>query len=425
MSEPPIIHRNLMIDGERFALVVTTSHDDVVATTAIHRNDFRRRIGGARFVETTGGLSEVGHLSSTMTEKCMAAMIPADGQKSVIVTGPGNALTEERRAQILVEHVRAVREMDPGIIVGPDMNNPESVQDRAAQAEGLLDHFTGLSEVNRGLSIDANGYTAHGVVAAVRACIDDASLLNQRVSIQGFGAVGAHTARILAELGARIVAVNNKDILFTNNCGLDLPALFAHWVKYGDEGLKDYTEKANPFRVSSTPDEIFQIPTDIFIPAARTDVLATANELEHVRETENADVQDVANFYTATGVRLVVEGANHPLSADAEHWLESKGVRVLPDFIVNCGGLIGCWVEWETRHRDGLRPTVDLQRVGQNALERIRTTVTQNVRELLSANIPARDAAEQIVKRNRERLLGERTGSGVAIASAGTEVDSK
>ncbi len=404
MSESPIVKRNITIDGERFALVVTTHHDGAAATTAIHRQDFQQHIGGARFVEETGSLSELGHLSSTMTEKCMAAMIPADGQKTVIVTGR-QSLTEERRAEILIEHVRVVRELDPGIIVGPDMNNPESVQDRAARAEGLLDHFTGLSKAGRGLSIDTNGYTAHGLVAAVRACIDDGLLPNQRVSIEGFGAVGAHTARLLAELGAKVVAVNNKDVLLTNVNGLDIPALFANRLEHGDAGLKRYASNATGIGVSHTPDDIFQVPADIFVPAARTDILATAAELENVRKTENRDVRNVADFHAATGVSLVVEGANHPLSEDAERWLESKGVRILPDFIVNCGGLIGCWVEWEARHRDGLRPVVDLVRVGQNALERIRATVTSNVRELLAANMSAREAAEQIVRRNKEKLL--------------------
>lgn len=406
MNEPPIVKRNITIDGERFALVVATHHVGAEATTAIHRNDFPRHIGGARFVEETGGLSEVGHLSSTMTEKCMAAMIPADGQKTVIVTGR-DSLTEERRAEILIEHVRVVKELDPGIIVGPDMNNPESVQDRAARAEGLLDHFTGLSEAGRGLSIDTNGYTAHGLVAAVRACVDDGLLANQRVSIEGFGAVGAHTARLLSELGAKVVAVNNKDVLLTNADGLDIPALFANRLAHGDAGLKLYASNATNIGVSHTPDDIFQVPADIFVPAARTDILATAAELENVRKTENRDVRNVADFHAATGVRLVVEGANHPLSEDAERWLESKGVRILPDFIVNCGGLIGCWVEWEARHRDGLKPIVDLNRVGHDALERIRRTVAENVKELLSAKMPAREAAEQIVRRNREKLLAQ------------------
>jgi glutamate dehydrogenase (NAD(P)+) len=410
MTEPPIVARNTTIDGETFSLVVTTHHDGIVATTAIHRNDFPQHIGGARFVETAGGLSEVGHLSSTMTEKCMAAMIPADGQKSVIVTGPGVELSDERKAEILVEHVRAVRELDRGTIVGPDMNNPEAVQDLAAQAEGMLDHFTGLSESVRGLSIDTYGYTAHGLVAAIRACVDDASLATLRVSIQGFGAVGAHVARLLAELGAKVVAVNNKDVLLTNRDGLDVAALFANREQHGDEGLKHFAANGTGFHVSHTPDDIFQVATDVFVPAGRTEVLAMAEELAHDRESENPDVRDVAEFHAATGVRLIVEGANHPISANAEHWLEARGVRILPDFIVNCGGLIGCWVEWQARHRDGLRPVVDLASVGQQAREQIRETVTANVKELLAADVPAREAAKRIVQRNRERLLARRNG---------------
>jgi glutamate dehydrogenase (NAD(P)+) len=405
MIDPPITERNIEIDGVQFALVVTTHHEGAIATTAVHRNDFPRHIGGARFVEETGGLSEVGHLSSTMTEKCMAAMIPADGQKTVIAVGPLDDVTEERKAEILIEHVRAVKELDTGVIVGPDMNNPESVQDRAAQADGLLDHFTGLSETNRGLSIDKHGYTAHGLVAAIRACIDDASLREQRVSIQGFGAVGAHTARLLAELGAKVVAVNNKDVLLTNPNGLDIPALFANREAHGDEGLKHFVSNDSGFQISHTPDDIFCVPAGIFVPAGRTDILTMADDLDHVRKTENPDVRDVADFFAATGVRLIVEGANHPISPEAEHWLESKGVRILPDFIVNCGGLIGCWVEWEARHRDGLKPVVDLDRVGHEALARIRKTVAENVKELLSADMPARDSAVRIVERNRARLL--------------------
>src|SRR6185503_1728925 len=175
--------------------------------------------------------------------------------------------------------------------------------------------------------------------------------------------------------------------------------------EHGDEGLRRYANQAKGLRVSRVPDEIFQVPADIFVPAGRTGVLAMADELHHRRRTENADVRDVAKFFAATGVRLIAEGANHPLSESAERWLESEGVRILPDFIVNCGGLIGCWVEWEARHRGAVEPVVDLSRVGADALERIRRTVADNVRELLATTVPAREAAKQIAKHNREKLL--------------------
>ena len=405
MNEGSIVRPDCEIEETRFKFVITTQHEGVEATTAIHTQDFERRIGGARFVDK-GNLTEVARLSSTMTAKCLAAMIPADGQKSLIVTG-GKPLSEERRAQILIEHVRVLKTVDPGVIIGPDMKNAEPIQDLAALADGLLDHFTGLSRANRGLEIDANGYTAHGVVAAIRACMDDVSLRGKRVTIQGFGAVGAHAARLLGEAGAIVVGVNNKDVLFTDGDGLDIPSLFDFAHRYGDENLKNYQNSSGSFEVSSRPDDIFEVPTDIFIPAGRTGVLATADELEHAR-VENRDVRDVADFYAATGVSLIAEGANCPLSRGAEHWLESKGVRILPDFIANCGGLIGCWVEWEARHKYGLKPAIDLEAVGHQALVRIRRTVTENVRELLRSELTAREAAEEIGRRNRARLLASR-----------------
>lgn len=405
MTKGSTIRQDCDIEATRFKFVITTQHDGVEATTAIHTQTFERRIGGARFVEK-GNLTEVGRLSSTMTAKCLASMIPADGQKSMIVTG-GRPLTPEEQAAILIEHVHVLKSVDPGVIVGPDMKNAEPVQDRAALADGLLDHFTGLSKKNRGLEIDTNGYTAHGAVAAIRACLDDASLRAKRVTIQGFGAVGAHAARLLHDMGVRIVAVNNKDVFFQNADGLDIPSLFAFAKQQGDDNLKYYHETSPGFGMTRRADDIFEVPTDIFIPAGRTDVLATASELEHAR-LENRDVRDVADFYAATGVSLVVEGANCPLTRKAEYWLESRGVRILPDFIVNCGGLIGCWVEWEARHEYGLQPAIDLETVGQQALERIRSTVSDNVRELLCSNLPAREAAERIVYRNREKLLAGR-----------------
>lgn len=410
MREPAITRTDMEIDGERFALVVATKHGGVEATTAIHRRDFPHHIGGARFVQA-GGLSELGHLASAMTKKCAAARIPADGQKTIIVTGPGDVPSEDRRAEILVEHVRALSEIDPGVIVGPDMNNPESVQDRAACAEGLLRHFTGLSVEHHGLSIDDNGYTAYGLVAALQAALGDRVLSTARVSIQGFGAVGSHTARLLAALGATIVAVNNKDVLVADPTGLDVNTLLTYRTRQGDDGLRQYCVD-HGIR-SAAPDDIFKVRADIFVPAGRTDVLATAIELERVRREENPDAQDVAPFLGATGVTTIVEAANHPLSEDAERWLHSKGVKILPDFIVNCGGLIGCWAEWQARLA---AEHPDLLAVAENAREQITRTATHNVREIFASSDPPRDAAERIARRNHTALLHDARNSPRALA---------
>lgn len=407
MDGDPHIWRNHQIDDELFALVVQTRHGDTVATTAVHQQNFTRRIGGVRCVPfpknggAADGLSEVGHLSSTMTDKCMAAMIPADGQKTVVVTTPDVMGDDHKKVAIIAEHQRAVAAIDPGVIFGPDMAVPEPVQDALSQRDGLLDHVTGLSSACRGLSIDHNGYTGIGVAEAVRTVYGD-DLAGRTVSIQGFGAVGAHTARLLAQAGARIVAVSNaRGVLVAEGGGaLDVDAMFQLWLStQKDDWLRSYS--APGVRYEAEPNALFAVPAEIVVPAARTSVLATADELDEIRAGENADVDDVAKFLAATGVKLVAEGANHPLSEAAQEYLEERGVIVLPDFIVNCGGLIGCWVEWEARHSGHDERVAQM---GDEARDRVRRTVRENVEELRRSGIGARAAAEKIVQRNRERL---------------------
>jgi glutamate dehydrogenase (NAD(P)+) len=409
MSSDPIIHRNFLIGDTTFALVVQTFHGDTVATTAVHRQDFPRHIGGARCVlrrdGTDDGLTEVAHLSSTMTEKCIAAMIPADGQKTVVVTSQEVIDSLERRVEILAEHERCVAALDPGVIFGPDMEVGEDVQDALAALDGLYDHVTGLSAECRGLSIDKNGYTAVGVVEAVRAFRGGDSLEGATVTVQGFGAVGAHTAHLLHDLGARVRAISNKlgMLAATGDGRLDIPKIFALWEAHEDDCLRLWHEQSRgATRLEADADALFEIPGSIFIPAARTSVLAMSEELEEIRRGENARVRDIAEFLDRTGVELIAEGANHPLSEEAQRFSQERGVAVLPDFIINCGGLIGCWVEWEARHTSF---TGDLSEVGIRAQERVRATVRANVKELRGSRLPARDAAEQIVRRNRQKLM--------------------
>jgi glutamate dehydrogenase/leucine dehydrogenase len=414
MDGDPLILRDHVISGELFSLVVQTRHGDTVATTAVHQQNFPRHIGGVRCVlppkngAATDGLAEVGHLSSTMTEKCMAAMIPADGQKTVVVTTPEVMQDDALKVAILAEHERAVVAVDPGVIFGPDMAVPEAIQDALSREDGLLDHVTGLSSRNRGLSIDDNGYTGIGVAEAVRTVYGD-TLAGRTVSIQGFGAVGAHTARLLAEAGARVVAVSNaRGALVADSGGaLDVETMFQAWSSsHGDEWIQAYS--AAGVRYEADPNTLLATPAEIVVPAARTSVLATAAELDEIRQTENPEVRDVAGFLERTGVKLVAQGANHPLSEDAELYLEKHGVVVLPDYIINCGGLIGCWVEWEARHSN---TPVIFSDIASSATDRVRETVCANVGLLYAQNTAVRAAARQITLENRGRLLRHRSVS--------------
>lgn len=412
MDENARIWREHAINGKTFALVVQTRHGDTIATTAVHEQNFSRRIGGVRCIlppkngRTVEGLAEVGHLSSTMTDKCMAAMIPADGQKSLVVTTPEILEDDRKRVAILTAHERAVISLDPGVIFGPDMKVSETIQDALSRQDGLLDHLTGFSSDNRGLSIDLNGYTGFGVAQAIQTVYPGAKLEDRTVSVQGFGAVGAHTALLMARAGARVVAVSNElgALVADGGAALDVEAMFQAWAAAGnDEWIRSYS--APGVRMVQDPHVLFETEAEIFIPAARTSILATAAELDKVRLNENPSVRGVEYFFAKTGVRLIAEGANHPLSEAAEEYLEQRGVVILPDYIINCGGLIGCWVEWEARH-GGFADAYD--ELAKSAREQVRKTVRSNVEELRLSSSPARAAGVEIVMRNRERLITSR-----------------
>jgi glutamate dehydrogenase (NAD(P)+) len=409
------VWRDLWIGGERFALVVQTQHGDAVATTVVHRQEFGRRIGGARFrgwisggAPADQGVAEAADLARTMTEKCAAAMIGADGQKSVIFCPDERLEDEPWKAAVLAEHIRVVAEIDPGVIFGPDMENPESVLDRIAGDPALRDHVTGLSAASEGLSIDAQGYTAEGVVIGIEEALGDGAT-GTRVSIQGFGAVGARAAARLHAIGARVVGVSNRLGAFRaiGHDPLDVPTLLQVWEEGGDEAVVRHA-RAHPDQiyVADDPDALLDWPAELFLPAATAKVLAMPHELEAIRTTENIRVRDVTAFWAATGVRLVAEGANCPLTDAAEAYLQERGVIVLPDYIVNCGGLIGCWDEWVARTTAPPSSPIDLEALDRAARAHIRQTVSSNAGRLLRTSGPARLAALQIVDRNRRLLLG-------------------
>lgn len=397
------IYRDMEIDGDYFALVVETQHGPATAITAIHRRVFQRSIGGARFVRR-GGLSEVGHLASSMTEKCLAACIPADGQKTLIVFPEGIPQSMAVRAAILSEHIRQVAAIDPGVIFGPDMNNPEGVLDLVFKERALQQHVTGLSEESGGLGIDKNGYTALGIWHSIKQAHKLNRLQLRSATIQGFGAVGAHLAQMISGTCLAIHAVSNifGMLAATDRGPLAIDQLYELWEEVGDDALATFNKQypASVFR--SDPDRLLDVPTDVFVPAARTSILAMSDELVSVRK-ENPRVQAVSEFLEKTNVKLIAEAANHPLTMDAEQYLESKQVSVLPDYIINCGGLIGCYIE--LAHRDELLESHDSrERIEGKVKQAIKSVIENNIQLLLMAPGNIRQKAAGLAQSNLTRI---------------------
>ncbi|HEY0428597.1 MAG TPA: hypothetical protein VGC76_12520 [Pyrinomonadaceae bacterium] len=392
----------MKIKNNTFALLIETLHlqGSVKAITAIHRQKHSERQGGVRFVDRGGNIEELANLTKAMTEKCTASRLPIDALRSIIITPPGKLCDIEEKAAILVEHFRTVIEQDQGAVFGPDMRCAEDVLSRVAEHKDLLPHVTGLTKEIGGLEINKRGYTAFGLVHALSLALNG-KIKSRSFSIQGFGSVGSRTARLIFESGGIIKAVSNsKHLLYSQN-GLDIAQLYDLWEKWGNKCLPIYNDRnqSDDLLLSSQPEKIFEVPVDGFIPVARTSVLASPEELSLARR-ENPEARDVTQFLQKTGVKIIVEGANHPLTESAEFYLEDNGVIVLPDILVNCGGLIGTRLEWENRNL-AVKPE-QLSYLDDVCRSRIRETVEYNVLEVLNSKNHARRTVADIISKAQE-----------------------
>jgi glutamate dehydrogenase (NAD(P)+) len=346
------------VDAGDFKVLVQTTHETpygtVHANTAVHNQKFARRIGGVRFIQGAlpEHLTELGELASAMTWKSPLAGIPADGEKTVVYY-QDQLPNQEEMAQLLTEHLEELKKEDSGVIFGPDIDCHGDVMQRLAEI-GQGDHASGLLQGRGGLSINEHGYTARGLESALLAAAQQLGwdLSQMTATVQGFGAVGAHIAKNLTRHGVQIRAVSTKAGAFvaTAREGLDIGPLFTRWQEGGDGALGKCLEEGprGANWIAKPKEAIWDEPADIFIPAARTDTLAMPHELKKI-SASNPDVMDVTLFAQQAALTIVLEGANHPLTNEAEQFLESNNVFVLPDYLVNCGGLIGCWADWVYR----------------------------------------------------------------------------
>jgi glutamate dehydrogenase/leucine dehydrogenase len=207
-------------------------------------------------------------------------------------------------------------------------------------------------------------------------------LEGSRVVIQGFGNVGAFVAQFAHELGARVIATTDVDGGLFNQKGLDIPKLFQHTYRE--------RRKVGEFKGGDriTNEDLWRIPCDWLVPAALGGVIT---------KEANASTIDC---------KVVVEAANSPTTPIADRILEERGIAVLPDFLVNAGGVIVSYFEWAQnlqQHR------WSLDQVNGELLQKI-TAAYRGVREVVKERkVPWRTAAYTIALARvaeAERLRG-------------------
>lgn len=284
-------------------------------------------IGGVRMaVDVT--TTEVFRLARAMTLKNAVAELPHGGGKSAILADPKLPLPIKER--LIRTFARAIKDITE-YIPGPDMGTNEQCMAWIKQETGRA---VGLPRTMGGIPLDEIGATGFGisVCAEVASKFCNLDLHGARIVIQGFGSVGKHAARFLTAEGAILIAAADSQGTLFNPQGINVHELIA--MKESGKSVIDYPNGEKLHR-----DAVIDIECDIWIPAARPDIIHTDN---------------VNRLHT----RLIISGANIPLTEDAERKCHERQMLVVPDFIANAGGVICAAVEYGGGTQADALPTV-------------------------------------------------------------------
>ncbi|MFP4099420.1 Glu/Leu/Phe/Val family dehydrogenase [Coleofasciculus sp.] len=325
-------------------------------------------VGGVRMASDVS-VEEAFRLARAMTLKNAAAGLAHGGGKAVIWADPKQPLTEKE--QLLRAFAGAIRDITE-YIPGPDMGTNEGCM---AWIKDEINRAVGLPSEMGGIPLDEIGATGFGlaICAEVATQFCEVELEGARLVIQGFGSVGKHAARFLVERGAVLVAAADSQGTLVNLEGIDVSGLIE--LKKSGQSVIDYGEGEKRER-----EAVIDIECDIWIPAARPDVI-------------RADNCDRLN------TKLVIQGANIPFTEEAEKRLHERDILVVPDFIANAGGVICAAVEYS-----GGTEAIAFQTIE----EKIRTNTTLILDEAMNTGMPPREAAVDIAERRVRTAMNYR-----------------
>jgi len=283
--------------------------------------------GGIRYHQDVT-VAEVKALAMWMTWKCAVVGLPFGGAKGGVRVNP--KLMSQSELQNLTRRYTA----EIQIMIGPNRDIPApDVNTNPQVMAWLMDTYS----MNVGYSVPGvttgkpivlggsegrNEATGRGCVFAIQEAAKtmDMDLARSRTVVQGFGNAGAVAARLMADLGSKVVAVSDSRGGIHNPAGLDLAAVSRHKARTGS--VVDFAEGQNV-----TNAELLLLDCDILIPAA----------LEGQITVENAN---------QIKARLIAEAANGPTEPEADAILYDRGVVLLPDIFANAGGVTVSYFEW-------------------------------------------------------------------------------
>lgn len=283
--------------------------------------------GGVRYHQDVT-LSEVMALAGWMTIKNAVVNVPFGGAKGGIRVDP----RQLSRPELERLTRRYTSEID--MMIGPDKDIPAPDMNTNAQVMAwMMDTYsmnqgrtaTGVvtgKPLSLGGSLGRPDATGRGVFVTAREAAKklDLPILGARVVVQGFGNVGEASARMFAQAGAKIVAVQDIGATLYNPNGIDLVALKQYFAEHR-------TLLGAPGCEPMSAQDFWCVPCEFLVPAA---------------------LEAQINQYNAACInaRVIVEGANGPTTPEAEVILAERNILVVPDVLANAGGVTVSYFEW-------------------------------------------------------------------------------
>jgi glutamate dehydrogenase (NAD(P)+) len=353
----------------------------------IHSNFLGPSKGGIRYAEQVD-LDEVKALAAWMTWKCALIGLPFGGAKGGIICNPKKMSIGE------LERLTRAYTASMAQVFGPDQDIPApDMGTGPREMAWIMDEYSKIHEaitpavvtgkpIVLGGSLGRVEATGRGIMINTLAAIQKLALNLQgfTVAIQGFGNVGANSAQLLQEQGAKIIAISDASGAFYNENGIDIQQAIAYKAKHGE--LKGFAGASQ----LPTSQDLLTLKVDVLIPAAIPNVITTA-------------------LAPKIQAKLIVEGANGPVVAEADAILEEKGIMVIPDILANAGGVLVSYFEW-VQNRQGdywSKEEVETKaaKIMKEAFEKVYTTAQKHAVSMRTAAYII--AVEQVAKAYQAR----------------------
>ena len=286
--------------------------------------------GGLRF-HPDSDENEVRALAAWMTIKNAIANIPYGGGKGGIKVDPKTL--NPRELERLTRNF--VRRIAPIIGVNTDVPAPD-VNTNAQIMSWIADEYSTLKgewspgivtgkPIEVGGSLGRNEATGRGCLIALQSYLSKKNLdiKNLTVAVQGFGNVGSVGARLIAQAGAKVVAIGDVSVNIYNPNGIDVEKAYEYANSHG-RSLEGYSE---PGMTTIGAQELLAQPVDVLYMAALENQLNKDN-MENIQ------------------AKIILEGANGPTTNDADKYFYEKGIDIIPDVLANGGGVVVSYYEW-------------------------------------------------------------------------------